>query len=60
MADLVERLRKDTMHWYDESLAHAAADEIERLRAIINQYGMDTRNVSGTEHARAVAKRLKP
>ena len=32
MSDIVERLRKDTMHWYDEGLAHEAAAEINRLR----------------------------
>jgi hypothetical protein len=32
MSDIVERLRKDTAHWYDESLAHKAAAEIDRLR----------------------------
>jgi hypothetical protein len=28
---IVERLRKDGMHWYTESLAKESADEIERL-----------------------------
>jgi len=37
----------------------AAKHEIERLRAIINQYGMDTRNVPIAEHMRFVAEQLE-